>query len=173
MRLRSWPAQRFAQVIEWLGKRAEVRVVLTGSNKDRGQIEDIVGLSGIPCLNLAGELSLLELAALVRRLNLYLTVDCGPAHLAAALGTPLLTLWGPGIYEQTSPQAGSGPVRILHHRVHCAPCYGTPLMKTCQDNVCMKQIEVEEVVEALQQMWHSAAKKVGERAPDQPALPQE
>ena len=71
-------------------------------------------------MNLAGELSLLELAAVVRRLDLYLTVDSGPAHMAAALGTPLVALWGPGIFEQTAPVAGRGPARILYHRVPCA-----------------------------------------------------
>jgi ADP-heptose:LPS heptosyltransferase len=160
-RLRSWPPERFAQVIQWLVKTAETRVAMTGSKADRPLTEYIARLAGVPCLNLAGELSLLELAALIRRLNLFLTVDSGPAHLAAALATPLLTLWGPGIFEQTSPQAGRGPVRILYRRVHCAPCYGTPLMKTCQDNICMKQIEVEEVIEGLRQMLRLTVEQTG------------
>lgn len=148
-RLRSWPAQNFAEVIRRLVKARGVRVVLTGSAADRELAESIVRLAGVPCLNLAGKLPLLELAALIRRLNLYLTVDSGPAHIAAALGTPLITLWGPGILEQTAPLAGSGPVTILRHQVHCAPCYGTPLMKTCRDNICMKQIGVDETLEAV------------------------
>ncbi len=152
MRLRSWPPGRFAQVVRWLVKKGGVRAALTGSPADRALTEYIAREAGVPCLNLAGEFSLLELAALIRRLSLYLTVDSGPAHMAAALGTPLLTLWGPGIFAQTSPQAGAGPVRILDHHVHCSPCYGTPLMKSCNDNICMKQIEVEEVMAALAPM---------------------
>jgi len=169
-RLRSWPPQRFAEVMQWLAKRGQVRVLLTGSKADRPLTEYLVGLSGVPCLNLAGEFSLLELAALIRRLNLYLTVDTGPAHLAAALGTPLVTLWGPGIFEQTSPQGGSGLVRTLYHRVHCAPCYGTALMKTCVDNICMKQIEAGEVIEALAEMWSLVARREGEPPPVQAGL---
>lgn len=151
-RLKSWPADRFAHVIRWLVEHAGARVVLTGSSTDRALNEFIAGLAGVPCVNLAGELSILETAALIRRMNLHLTVDSGPAHMAAALGTPLITLWGPAIFEQTAPPAGLGPVRILYHRVPCAPCYGTPLMKTCQDNICMKEIEVFEVQEAIEQM---------------------
>ena len=151
-RLRSWPAHRFADVVRWLFSRARARVLLTGAREDRTLTDLIARLSGVSCLNLAGELSLLELAAVVRRLDLYLTVDSGPAHMAAALGTPLVALWGPGIFEQTAPLAGRGPVRILHHRVPCAPCYGTPLMKSCQDNICMKRIEVGEVCSSIEQL---------------------
>jgi len=155
-RLRSWPPQNFAEIVRWLVTCVGARVVLTGSSADRPLTQFIASLAAVPCLNLAGELPLLEMAALIRRLNLYLTVDSGPAHMAAALGTPLITLWGPGIFEQTVPLAGRGPVRVLYHRVPCAPCYGTPLMKICQDNICMKQIEVREVQSALQEMLTAA-----------------
>ena len=160
-RLRSWPPQNFADVIRSLVKSRKVRVILTGSSADRELSEFIARLAGVPCLNLAGKMPLLELAALIRRLNLYVTVDSGPAHMAAALGTPLVTLWGPGIFEQTAPVAGSGPVTILRHKVHCAPCYGTPLMKSCQDNICMKQIGVDEVLEAVEGMLRGLKTSTG------------
>ena len=148
-RLRSWPPDRFAEIIRWLVEERGVRVALTGSVGDRRLTSYIARTAGVPCLDLAGELSLLELAALIRRMNTYLTVDSGPAHMAAALGTSLVTLWGPGIFEQTAPISPGNPPRILYHRVHCAPCYGTPAMKTCTDNICMKEIGVEEVKKAL------------------------
>jgi len=148
-RLRTWPADRFAELARWLAESAGAQVVLTGSVDDRPMTEFIAQRAGIPCLDLAGELSLLELAALIRRLDLYVTIDSGPAHMAAALGTPLVTLWGPGILEQTQPLPGRGPVSILRKHVHCAPCYGTPHMKACRDNICMKQIEVAEVEKAI------------------------
>ena len=101
-------------------------------------------------------------AALIRRMDLYITIDSGPAHVAAALGTPLITLWGPGIIQATAPRAGNGPVRILYSPPPCAPCYGTPLMKSCQDNVCMKQISVAEVITTAEQMLDSHS-RVGSR----------
>jgi heptosyltransferase-2 len=169
-RLRSWPPERFAQVIQWLVGQQGTRVVLTGSSADRPLTEFIANLSAVPCLNLAGKLSLLELAASIRRLNAYLTVDSGPAHMAAALGTPLVTLWGPGIFEQTAPRRGRGPVQVLYHRVHCAPCYGTPLMKSCRDNICMKRIEFAEVRAAIEGLLGSEPSRGRATIPAQSGL---
>lgn len=148
-RLRSWPPARFVQVVRWLGKERGVRVALTGSAGDAPLLRYISSEAGVPCLDLSGKLSLLELAALIRRLSVYLTVDSGPAHMAAALGTNLVTLWGPAIIEQTAPLSPGNPPRVLYHRVACAPCYGTALMKSCRDNICMKEIQVAEVQAAL------------------------
>lgn len=149
-RLRSWPPDRFAEVVRWLVKERGARVALTGSAADRPLTSYIARAAGVDSLDLAGELSLLELAALIRCMNAYLTVDSGPAHMAAALNTSLVTLWGPGIFEQTAPISPVNPPRILYHRVHCAPCYGTAAMKTCKDNICMKEIEVVDVKAALE-----------------------
>ena len=154
-RLRSWHAARFAEVIRWLTNEAGARVVLTGTSDDRALNDFIAREARVPMLNMAGELSFFEFAALVRRMNLYLTVDSGPAHLAAALATPLLTLWGPGIFEETAPVAGAGTVRILRSPPDCAPCYGTPLRRTCRDNICMKRIEVADVIATAKEMLSS------------------
>ena len=151
-RLRSWPPDRFAEVVRWLVQKHGARVVLTGSADDRPLTRYIARAADVPCLDMAGQLSLLELAALIGRLNVYLTVDTGPAHMGAALGVPLITLWGPGIFEQTAPISPANPPRILYHRVHCAPCYGTPAMKTCENNICMKEIQVGEVKRALEEI---------------------
>lgn len=151
-RLRSWPPDRFAEIIRWLVKERGARVVLTGSAADRRLVQYIARAAEVPSIDMAGRLSLAELAALIRRLNVYLTVDSGPAHMAAAVGTSLVTLWGPGIFEQTAPLSPRNPPRILYHRVPCAPCYGTAAMKKCKDNICMKEIQVDEVKKALDEV---------------------
>jgi ADP-heptose:LPS heptosyltransferase len=68
--------------------------------------------------------------------------------MAAAIGTPLVVLWGPGIEAQTRPLSTSTPIRILNAHVPCAPCYGTPQMKLCVRNICMEQIQPAEVLSA-------------------------
>lgn len=148
-RLRSWPPSRFAAIARWLVQSAGARVVLTGSVHDRALNAYIAGQAGVPCLDLAGQLSVLELAALIDRLDAYVAIESGPAHMAAALGTPLVALLGPAIFQQTRPLSERQTVGILRHPVPCSPCYGTPLLKTCTDNICMKQIELAEVQAAV------------------------
>jgi len=60
--------------------------------------------------------------------------------------------------------AGRGPVRNLYERVPCAPCYGTPLMKTCQDNICMKALGVEQVEEAILELLAAAGSHARRRS---------
>lgn len=151
-RLRSWPASRFSQLISRTSERKNLKFVLTGSPHDHQLNETIIAASGRPALNAAGRFSLLESAALVGRMNLYVTIDSGPAHIAAAVGTPLITLWGPGIFSATRPLAGKAPVTILRSPPPCAPCYGTDRMKSCRDNICMKNIDVETVAAAVRQV---------------------
>jgi ADP-heptose:LPS heptosyltransferase len=151
-RLRSWPASRFAELIGQVGKRFGAKIVLTGAERDRELNEIIAARSGVPVVNAAGRFSLLESAALIRRMALYVTIDSGPAHIAAAVGTPLITLWGPGIFSATRPIQGKGPVKILREPPPCAPCYGTGHMRSCTNNVCMKDIEVGAVTNAVEEI---------------------
>ena len=65
--------------------------------------------------------------------------------MAAALGTPLVVLWGPAILEQVRPLSSTTPIRIVRHPVFCAPCYGTPRMKACRRNICMESISPQRV----------------------------
>lgn len=149
-RLRGWGAENFARLGSMLVERG-ARLLLTGSSDDRAEAEAIAaGLTPGSFLPLAGRTSVRGLAAVIRRLALYISVDSGPAHVAAAVGTPLLVLWGPGILEQTRPISSTAPIRVVRHQVYCAPCYGTPMMKICARNICMEAISPERVfIEAV------------------------
>ena len=154
-RLKSWPPDRFARIARILVAAEKAHVILTGAWADRALTEFIAREAGVPCLNWAGELSLLDLAALIRRMDLYVSIDSGPAHMAAALGTPLVVLLGPAIFAQTRPMPSDAlgdTVRVLREPVPCAPCYGTHLMNVCQDNICMKSIETGTVEHAIDEM---------------------
>jgi ADP-heptose:LPS heptosyltransferase len=146
-RLRGWSPANFIQTArELAGKGASI--VLTGASGDRPITETIARALPPRVINLAGETTISQLVGLIAELDLLISVDSGPAHIAAAVGTPLIVLWGPGILAQTRPVSTRAPIRILNAHVACAPCYGTPLMKECKRNICMEQIEPQSVLAA-------------------------
>jgi ADP-heptose:LPS heptosyltransferase len=146
VRLRGWKLENFVDLGRDLAARG-MSIVLTGSNEDRPAVDRIArGLPAGSFVNAAGRLSVRGLAAAIRMMDAFVSVDSGPAHIAAAVGTPLVVLWGPGILEQTRPISLRAPVVIVRHPPPCAPCYGTPLMKTCPRNVCMESITPAEVL---------------------------
>jgi ADP-heptose:LPS heptosyltransferase len=146
-RLKGWSSDNFAEVAAGLLSRG-TSLVFTGSLEDRGDVEAV--LARLPAsgtaVSLAGRTSARALAAVIEKLDVLVSVDSGPAHLAAALGTPLVVLWGPAILEQVRPLSSRSPVTLLRHAPPCAPCYETPLMKTCRRNVCMESITPREVL---------------------------
>lgn len=145
-RLRGWSLTNFDRLIRMLLERDSASVVLTGSSEDARDTE-MLGrqLPGGRVRSIAGLTRVRELAAVIKRLDLLISVDSGPCHMAAAVGTPLVVLWGPGRLEQTRPVSSFAPVRIVRHSVPCAPCQSTPLQKSCRRNVCMESITPEEV----------------------------
>ncbi len=150
-RLKGWSSENFTEVAAELLERGR-SLVFTGSREDEGDIQAI--LRKLPAdrsaMSLAGRTSLRELAALIEKLDVLLSVDSGPAHLAAATGTPLVVLWGPAILEQVRPLSSRSRIAILRHPPPCAPCYETPLMKTCPRNVCMESIAPREVIASVE-----------------------
>jgi ADP-heptose:LPS heptosyltransferase len=135
--------------------------VFTGSAGDRELADRIAGnLPEGTVRQLAGRTTVRQLAAVIRRTTLFVSVDSGPAHVAAAVGTPLVVLWGPGILDQTRPISTRSPVRIVRHPVHCAPCYGTPLMKTCRENICMQSITPAQALAAIDDLRATSTRSV-------------
>ena len=153
-RLKGWGAENFTHLGCLLVERG-VRLVLTGSADDQDETRAIAAqLPAGSFVELAGRTTVRQLAAVIRRLQLFVSVDTGAAHMAAAVGTPLVVLWGPAILEQTRALSSTTPIRIVRHRVFCAPCYGTPMMKTCQRNICMEAISPQRVLAAAEEIMN-------------------
>ncbi|HXV62199.1 MAG TPA: glycosyltransferase family 9 protein, partial [Vicinamibacteria bacterium] len=89
-RLKGWPLAHFVELCQTLSRQGS-SLVFTGSSEDRRDVVRVTSrLSGVSFANLAGRTSVCELAALISRLDLFVSVDSGPAHLAAAVATPLV-----------------------------------------------------------------------------------
>ncbi len=114
-----WPARHFAALARSLGARGR-RVWLIGSPKDRPVGEEIAALAEGAALNLCGRTDLAAAIDLLSVAEVVVTNDSGLMHAAAALGRPLVALYGSSSPEHTPPLA---PARLVSLEVECSPCF--------------------------------------------------
>ncbi len=139
-----WDEAKFAALCDLIVKEIGLPAVFTGESPE-GPIASIRTLMQAPSASVAGETSLRELAALYKTASVLLTTDSGPMHLAAAVGTPVVALFGPTSPERTGPY-GDGHV-VIRRGLPCSPCF----RKTCDTMECMKTISVDEVFQAVRE----------------------
>ncbi len=151
---RRWPADRFAEMIDQLVARHDLPVVLIGAPADRPhvtKVADQVRNGNGRVLNLAGELSLGGLFALLEGAACTITNDTGPMHMAWALETPTVCLFGPVDPDHYGWEGAR--VEILYKRIYCSPCVHEVDEPPCHgNNMCMKLITVDAVMEAVQRI---------------------
>ncbi len=114
-----WPAERNAQLADRLAAEGHT-VVLTAAPQETAFIDEILSKAASKPLNLAGRLSLKELGALTARAQLFIGVDSMPMHLAAAMGTPTVALFGPSSEDEWAPW--NVEQRIVTTTHSCRPC---------------------------------------------------
>ena len=141
-----WPVAHWTRLGDWLAREKSYRVFITGSPGDRELVKEIVTQAKVPPLNLAGRTSLAELAAVLRQARLAVTTDTGPMHLAAALGTPVVALFGPTAPWRTGP-FGEGH-EIVRLTLPCSPCF----QRACPEPRCLLDLPVALVQEAVEKI---------------------
>jgi lipopolysaccharide heptosyltransferase II len=146
---RRYPAERFGEVVRSLVETHECAVVVTGTREERELAAAVAdaGHSGSDVTNLAGELDLGELGALLARADVLVSNNTGPVHIAAAVGTPVVDL-----YALTNPQhtPWQVPHRVLYRDVACRYCYKS----VCPhgDTLCLAAVDPGEVVQAVREL---------------------
>jgi ADP-heptose:LPS heptosyltransferase len=119
--IKQWPPERFADVASRLAREQNATIVLTGTAQDRPLVDAVRdSLAGSPVIDVAGRVDLMTLAAILDRLDVYITGDTGPMHLAAAVGTPVVAIFGPSDPVRYAPQATGH--RIVAIDLPCSPC---------------------------------------------------
>jgi len=140
-----WAPERFGELARALAAEGAGPLCFTGGPGDRAAAERARALAGPHVRDLVGATSLRELLALLARARLFVGCDTGPMHLAAAVGTPVVALFGPADEARTGPW-GSGH-RVVRTLPPCAPCN----RKTCDQprHACMEDLTVAQVLEAV------------------------
>src|SRR5205807_4147745 len=116
-----WPSESFATVGDRLQQDGAARVVLIGGRDERHVGKQVMRAMRTAPIDLMGQTTLKELIAVLRRARLLITNDSGPMHLAAAVGTPVIALFGPTDPARTGPYGVSHTV--LRSGVPCRPCF--------------------------------------------------
>jgi heptosyltransferase-2 len=144
-----WPQERFASLARLLRDRLGAAVLAVGGAAERQRAEAVCAPLGPDGINVAGETTVAQLAALAARCEVFVSNDTGPMHLAAAVGTPVVAIVGPTDPAATGPL--SDRATIVRRDTPCAPC----LKRRCPtDHRCMTAVAAEEVFAAVRNLMH-------------------
>jgi ADP-heptose:LPS heptosyltransferase len=165
--IKQWPPERFADAAARVAREYDATLVLTGSPGDRPIVDEVRAKlpDDIAVIDLAGELELPILGAVLERCLVFLTGDTGPMHLAAAVGTPTVAVFGlsdPARYAPLSTRH-----RVVRIDLPCAPCNRVRLPpERCQGHTpdCLVGVTVDAVVRA--------ALELREESPSTPEIPE-
>ncbi len=144
-----WPDEKFAALGDMIIRELGIPIVFTGAQSD-GPIRHIRSLMKSPSVDLAGRTSLRDLAYLYSLSSLVITTDSGPMHIAAAMGTPVVALFGPTSPARTGPY-GEGHA-VIRKNMKCSPCF----LKWCETRRCMEDISIGEVFQAVREKVSAA-----------------
>jgi lipopolysaccharide heptosyltransferase I len=139
-----WPAASWAHLGDWLSRKKNLTVVITGSPGDRDLAAQIEAQMQEKAWNLAGRTSLPELAGIMQKARLAVTADTGPMHLAAALGSRVVAIFGPTAPWRTGP-FGPGH-RVVRLELDCSPCF----KRHCPEPRCLTGISPDAVWAAVE-----------------------
>ncbi len=147
--LREWMPERFASIGDRLVQHFNAQVIVFGGPKETELVHTVCKLMHEQAFPLAGTLSIRQLAACIEKCDLFLSNDTGPMHIATAVGTSTVALFGPGNHVRFRP---IGELHtMIRHDVPCSPC--KQFTDKCKNNICMQKITVDEV-------WDSICKKL-------------
>ncbi len=143
---KNWPLRHMATFCEELSKR-DMRLVLTGTEKDLGRSGALMSMmkSAKP-INACGKTAVNQLACLIKRCSVFISFDTSALHVAVAVQTPCVALFGPTDPTRHLPQAEN--VTVIRKELSCGPCYKS----RCRRLECMEFITPKDVLEAVDKL---------------------
>ncbi len=147
--LKTWFPERYAALCDALAMRHRLPVVLLGAPEERPLAERIAGAAAHKPVNLAGRLNLRELAGLLARAAVLVCNDSSPMHIAAAMATPTVAIFGPSKSVETAPYGTRN--RVVEKDYPCRfSCDESSCRNTARPHGCLRDISVEDVLYAAE-----------------------
>ena len=144
--LKRWMSERYAELADRLIAQKRAQILFVGVKDEIPIITEIQGLMRAESINIAGKTTLTQLASILHTCNVFIGNDSGPMHLAAAVGTQTIGLYGPGDPTRFGPVGAK--CQTIRQKFDCPPCTGT----TCRfgKEGCMSAIQVDDVIQVLE-----------------------
>jgi len=140
---KNWPVENFARLCDMLAAK-NIRIVIVSSKENRPEVDKLLAHTKSKPIDICGKTNILQLAAVLQRCKVLVSADSAPIHVACAVKTPIVALFGPTDPNRHSPPAGER-ITILRKNLRCSPCY----KPNCTHLKCMNSITVDEVFEAV------------------------
>ncbi|MBI5810282.1 MAG: glycosyltransferase family 9 protein [Deltaproteobacteria bacterium] len=160
---RRWIPERYAEIGDRLIEEYRANVILSGAPGDAGLVRHIADMMRHKAVITAGRTSLRQFLALLEESDLFIGVDSGPMHMAAAMGTRVIVMFGPALPEAVGPYGSGHTVVTRQREFPCSPCAQTKCKLT--EGGCMKAITVADIWAAVSaQMAAVSSERRAEKA---------
>ncbi len=147
---KEWGMDKWQYLSHLIWQKYEMPIVICGSAEERERAERLVKRSQSPVYSLAGKISLREMPGLLKLSRLHIGVDSAAPHIAAAVGTPTVTIYGPSDWRDWAPPGEKN--KVVFPDMDCSPCY----KKGCDGNgrsLCLEQIDVNQVLKVVEEIF--------------------
>jgi len=144
---KKWPLEYWAKFIDLIKNRYDIDIIISGTESDKTEAEAISRLTNSEVLILTGRTALRELISLIKLSAVFVGTDTAPLHIAAALSTPAVGIYGPTSPDITGPFRPAGKIVLLKEDLKCAiPCYKTVCGLKYE---CMRRVTAQKAADAI------------------------
>jgi ADP-heptose:LPS heptosyltransferase len=146
---KEWGMNKWRQLLSFIWQKYKMPALILGSEKERRRADQLTVASPFPVYNLAGKTSLGEMAGLLQMSRLHIGVDSAAPHIAAAVGTPTLTIYGPSDWRDWAPPGEKN--KVVLPDMDCSPCH----KKGCDGSgrsECLETLAVKKIQDAVEAM---------------------
>ena len=149
---KEWGIDKWRQIISFISQKYKMPVLIMGSKEERTRADELTAADSFSAYNLAGKTTLREMAGFLQQSSLHIGVDSAAPHIAAAVGTPTLTIYGPSDWRDWAPPGEKNQVVLPD--MDCVPCR----KKGCDgsgQSKCLDSLAVIKVQDAVEKMFNN------------------